>query len=206
MTERFRKLLPEYVFGAQALERPDVHVLEAALRSDASLAAELRTLNDAWACLAETLRPEGPSQSTRERTLAAAHNSLRYERFVPDLCMHFDLASTVVFDLLMQMANPARWLLGPMPGIHVMHFEAGPRAVAPDTGFVRLAAGLHFPRHRHVGHEVNYVLSGSLRDGDGTLVPPGQAIIKTPGSVHEFSVGSEAEALIAVVQAGFELV
>jgi quercetin dioxygenase-like cupin family protein len=77
---------------------------------------------------------------------------------------------------------------------------------ALSTGFVRLPRGLEFPYHRHVGHEINYVMEGAVRDGDGSLYLPGEAIVMTPGTEHEFSIAGDKDALIAVVQAGFEFV
>jgi putative transcriptional regulator len=65
-----------------------------------------------------------------------------------------------------------------------MHFAGGPNAFASDVGFVRFPAGLQFPHHRHLGREVNYVLQGVLRDGDGTLYYPGDALIKGVEDTH----------------------
>jgi hypothetical protein len=130
----------------------------------------------------------------------------RYSPFVRDLASSFDLTELRVRELCDQIDAPSAWEAGPLPGISVMHFAGGPRAVAPDTGFVRLPRGLQFPYHRHVGHEINYVLEGALRDGDGSLYLPGEAIVMRPGTEHELSVPNDADALMAVVQAGFEFV
>ena len=92
------------------------------------------------------------------------------------------------------------------PGCLGHALPSGPNAIAQAQSFVRLPRGLAFPYHRHVGHEINYVLEGAVRDGDGSLYLPGEAIVMTPGTEHDFSIPDDADALIAVVQAGFDFV
>lgn len=153
-----------------------------------------------------SIEPVAPSDALRARLLATLAGPARFAAFVPDLSKHFDLDHDAVRGLLGKIDLPASWEAGPFPGISLIHFAGGPHAAGPDTGFVRFAKGLHFPMHRHVGFEVNYVLEGTLRDGDGTLYLAGQAIVKTAGSQHEFFVGPERDALVAVAQRGFEIV
>ena len=147
-----------------------------------------------------------PHPEARRRLLAALETGERFSPFMRDLASAFDLDLARVRALCDQIDQPSAWEAGPLPGIAVMHFAAGPNALAPDTGFVRLPRGLHFPYHRHKGHELNYVLEGAVRDGDGKLYLPGEAIEMAPGTEHEFSIPSDADALIAVVQAGFDFV
>lgn len=147
-----------------------------------------------------------PHPEARRRLLTALDTGERFSPFMRDLASAFDLSLARVRELCDLIDRPASWEAGPMPGISVMHFAGGPNALAPDTGFVRLPRGLVFPYHRHVGHELNYVLEGAVRDGDGKLYLPGEAIAMAPGTEHEFSIPSEADALIAVVQAGFDFV
>ena len=42
--------------------------------------------------------------------------------------------------------------------------------------------------------------------GDGTLYVPGEAIIMTPGSAHDYSVPDGADLLMLVIQQGFDIV
>jgi hypothetical protein len=156
--------------------------------------------------LPEALPIVRPRADARNALLQALGSGDRFRPFLDDLARHFDLAKTRVRELFQQIDDATRWEPGPMPGISLMHFAAGPHAVAPDTGFVRFPRGLHFPKHRHVGHEVNYVLEGAIRDGDGTLYLPGEALVLTPDSIHEFFIPEDADTLVAVVQAGFELI
>lgn len=147
-----------------------------------------------------------PHPEARRRLLTALETGERFAPFMRDLAAAFDLSLTRVRELCEQIDRPSAWQAGPMAGIAVMHFAGGPNARAQDTGFVRLPRGLAFPYHRHAGYELNYVLEGAVRDGDGRLVLPGEALEMSAGSEHEFSIPSDADALIAVVQAGFDFV
>jgi len=196
--------LTEYALGT--LTGPRRRELSRLIAGSAALRAELAAVQETLGRLDESLPASKPRPGARDALLAALDSSARFSPFVADLARHFDLAVTRVRELLQRIDDQACWSAGPLPGIGLIHFAAGPNAVAPDTGFVRLAAGLVFPYHRHLGHEINYVLQGALRDGDGTLVLPGEAIVMPPGSAHEFSVPDAAGAVIAVVQAGFDFV
>jgi hypothetical protein len=50
------------------------------------------------------------------------------------------------------------------------------------------------------------VFEGALRDGDGRLWLPGEAMVKAPGSAHDCGVTEKADALIAVVHVGIEII
>jgi quercetin dioxygenase-like cupin family protein len=205
MTDRDASLM-EYALGLSSpAERAE---FEAELSTSPALVQELRCVREALALVPSTLppAPEAARPQGRSALLAALYSGARFRPFADDLSHHFDLPRARMLELFSEIDDDAHYEAGPMPGIAVMHFPAGPGAVGRDTGFVRLAAGLQFPQHRHHGHEVNYVLSGALRDGDGTLYLPGEAIIKTPGSTHSFSVTPDKPALIAVVQDGFDIV
>jgi quercetin dioxygenase-like cupin family protein len=152
------------------------------------------------------LPPVAPRAQARESLLAALSSSERFRPFVPDLCRHLDLAEARVLELLARLDEGTHWEPSPLPGLWLLHFQGGPNAVAHDTGFVRFAKGLRFPYHRHLGPEVNYVLQGAIRDGDGTLYVAGEAIVNEAGSAHDYVTSEHTETLIAVVQAGFEVV
>jgi anti-sigma factor ChrR (cupin superfamily) len=196
--------LPEYVLGT--LPDSERRALEAELAASPELRRELDLVREALGSAATPAVTESAPAPARSRLLAALVTGDRYSPFLADLCRHFDLAAERVRQLLHAIDDAASWEAGPLPGIQVMHFPAGPGAVAQDTGFVRLPRGLQFPYHRHVGNEVNYVLEGAVRNGDGRLFVAGEAIEMEPGTEHEFSIPEDADALIAVVQAGFEFV
>jgi len=203
MTDRERELLEEYVLGR--LSRADESELLAALARSPELRRELAELRELAAASLNVgeLRPRPQARAALLSALAGAE---RRFAFVPDLVKIFDLGAERVRELLRLIDDATQWEPGPLPGISVMHFDGGPNALASDNGFVRLPAGLQFPMHRHFGNEVNYVLEGALRDGDGTLYLPGEGIVKNIETSHAFSVPEAADALIAVSQDGFEII
>lgn len=197
--------LAEYALGT--LPPAERLALEGALAASPALQRELAAVREVLGLMpAGAVAPRPAPADGRARLLAALDSGDRFLPFVRDLARHFDLSVARVRELFQHLDDATRWEPGPLPGISVMHFAAGPNAIAPDTGFVRFPRGLRFPYHRHVGHEVNYVLSGAVCDGDGRLYLPGEAIEMAPGTAHEFSIPHDADALIAVVQAGFDLV
>ena len=180
--------------------------IDAEVARNPELAAEVRAVREALAKSTEIAGRVKPRPEARNRLLGALGTGERFAPFMNDLARDFDLGIERIRELCGQIDRPSAWEAGPLPGIAVMHFAGGPNVIAPDTGFVRLPRGLQFPYHRHVGHEINYVLEGAMQDGDGSLYLPGEAIVMTPGTEHEFSIPADADALIAVVQAGFDFV
>ncbi|MFI5308396.1 MAG: cupin domain-containing protein [Polyangiales bacterium] len=204
MSQPVSEEIAEYVLGTLSEARR--REIDALVERSAALKQEVRTAREALGLLSDAVMPVAASTRGRAALLSALDGAGRFAPFVSDLTRHLDLTKARVRELLAFIDDATRWEPGPIPGIMLMHFAAGPNAIAPDTGFVRFPKGLRFPRHRHVGHEVNYVLQGAVRDDDGTLYLPGEAIIMAPGSVHEFSIPEDADALVVVVQAGFEII
>jgi len=204
VTRRAPEELAEHVLGMSTESQ------SRALESDAARSPELRQelseVRELLALLPDALAPVTPSTTGRAALLRALDSGERFRPFIDDLARHFDLAKARVRELLSFVDDATHWEPGPLPGITLMHFATGPNAIAQDTGFVRFPKGLRFPRHRHLGHEINYVLEGAVRDGDGTLYLAGQALVMGPDSSHEFSIPEDADALVAVVQAGFDLI
>jgi len=196
--------LQDYVLDL--LPNTERRKIDAEVARSPELAAKVRAVREALAQVATVAGVVKPRTGARDRLLAALSSGERYAPFFGDLASSFDLDLERIRELCDQIDLPSSWEAGPLPGISVMHFSGGPNAVAHDTGFVRLPRGLAFPYHRHVGHEINYVLEGAVRDGDGSLYLPGEAIVMTPGTEHDFSIPDDADALIAVVQAGFDFV
>jgi hypothetical protein len=180
--------------------------IDAEVARSPELAREVRAAREALAKSTEIAGLVKPRPEARNRLLGALDTGERFAPFMNDLARDFDLGIERIRELCGQIDQPSAWEAGPLPGIAVMHFTGGPNAIAHDTGFVRLPRGLRFPYHRHVGHEINYVMEGAVQDGDGSLYLPGEAIVMTPGTEHEFSIPGDADALIAVVQAGFDFV
>ena len=194
----------EYALGnvAEAEQR----ALEAELAESDELRRSVAAVREALAALPLAIAPVLPRPGARDALLSALASGERFRPFLADLMRCCDLTAERACELLSQIDEASAWEAGPVPGLSFMHFAAGPNAIEHDTYFVRLPRGLCFPYHRHAGHEINYVLEGALRDGDGTLYVPGEAMVKAPGTAHECFVPEDADALIAVVQAGFEII
>jgi hypothetical protein len=190
-------------FALRNLAEAELRAIQEELAPSDELRRELAELLEA---LAVPSTPVSPRPGAREALLAALGSGERFRPFLPDLTRWCDLPGARVRDLLSQIDEPSAWEAGPLPGLAFLSFAAGPNAVAPDIGFARLPRGLCFPYHRHAGSEINYVLEGALRDDDGTLYLPGETMVKAPGSAHECHVPEDADALIVVVQVGFEII
>ena len=93
-----------------------------------------------------------------------------------------------------------------MPGIRLIHFDHGPACVGADTGVVEMPPGFRFPKHKHLGVEVNYILQGQLIDDDGTVYGPGDAVEKTVSDVHAYEVGGDEPLIFIAINNGFEVV
>jgi putative transcriptional regulator len=203
MTERALALLPDYVLGL--LGEAETREVEKALAASPDLVAEMRAISDAYESLATSLAPVAPSAEARLRLVEAIGTADRFLPFLDDLAKMFDLAADKVRTLLRLLDDIGSWEEGPLPGIRLVHFEGGPNAYAADTGFVRLPPGLHFPYHTHDGPEVSYILSGAIRDDDGTVYGPGEMVVKGREDAHEYWV-LEDECLIGIALAGFQIV
>lgn len=206
MTNRALELIPEYVLGT--LSDAETREVEQALAASPELRAEAAEVREAFSKLATALPEPRPSPDVKKRLLRAITTEERYSPFAVALSKYWDLSVEKVRDILKWVDDGTKeWIDGPLPGIRLLDFDGGPRVATADVGIVRLPAGLHFPWHRHVGYEVNFVLEGTLKDYDGTLYGPGDCIEKPANTEHEFWVVSDGGALLAVViEAGFEIV
>jgi hypothetical protein len=174
--------------------------IDLAVARSPELSAEVRAMREALGMVGEVVGTAAPSAAARGRLLAALDAGARYAPFLRDLAQAFDLSLDRIRELFDEIDVPSAWEAGPFPGVSVMHFDSGPNVVAPDTGFVRLPAGTYFPYHEHLGPELNYVMEGALRDDDGSIYLPGEALIKSKEQGHELWVVEGADCLLAVVQ------
>lgn len=198
--ERARDLLPEYALGGLTdAERAEV---DRALEDSSDLRAELAEINDAFGGLAEGLEPITPPPEVKDRLFASIDES-PYLPFVADLAKYCDLALEKMQQVLQLAKDPSAWIPGPMPGIDIIHFDHGPACTGADTGYVRMPANFTFPRHRHLGSEINYVVEGRIIDDDGTVYGPGEAMVNGPERIHGWKTGPEPMVMI-VIQNGFE--
>lgn len=74
------------------------------------------------------------------------------------------------------------WVESGLPGITLKVLYADP-ATDRRTALVRISAGVHYPRHRHVGLEECLVLEGDL-NVDKIQLKAGDFVINPDGEVH----------------------
>jgi quercetin dioxygenase-like cupin family protein len=143
-------------------------------------------MKELLAALAE-LVPEGKNASEllKQRLLGSVSRPrLRFAPLFGPLSELFDLGDIDLAGLFERAAKPEEWVSAPVPGVQLLHLTGGPRVAHADNGLVRLAAGVRFPRHRHLGNERVLVLQGGYVDE-----PSGR--VYTAGAVHEMAEGSE---------------
>ncbi len=111
-----------------------------------------------------------------------------------------------IFDLTIESTRTALSVLSDRPpwvdvpgGGKFFPVAGGPRVHGAQVGFVEFGAGSTFPRHRHQGLEVQFVLTGRLIETDGRDYVCGDLLVKDEGSEHAFSIGAEAPCICAVV-------
>ncbi len=194
-------LLAEHVLGTLAAE--DSAELEAALLDSPALRAEHDALADVIARIGLAVAPVAPSDAARARLFGAVEREGRFAPFVARLGALFDLPRARIEALIAAMADAASWTPGPGSGIRLMHFEAGPRALAVDAGFVRVPAGAVFPGHLHTGRERALVLEGAFQEVEsGLVVRAGEHSEREAGTSHTFRALPGPDLLFAVVLEG----
>lgn len=193
------ELLHEYVFGTLSAE--DRAQVERGLADSKELRAELRELEAAASLLAREEAPLlKPPVSLRARVLDAVDGEQRYAPFFDRLSALLDLSIDRVRALLASMQAPNAWGPGPCPGVGLIHFEAGPQAMAVDAGFVHVPVGVTFPAHKHHGRERALVLQGSYVELETNLiVRTGELSARAAGSEHSFRALEGPELIFAVV-------
>lgn len=164
--------LPE--FFAEALEGA----------SDEELAAALESL----AFMTAAIGREPPSAEARQRLLSAVEAE-PHAPFVEKLSALFDLGVERIREILTAIGDAASWEPGPMPGIELMHFAGGPRVASADNGIVRMAPGLPFPKHKHLGVERILILEGEYVDDSGRRWGPGELHVSDASMEHAYTVG-----------------
>ena len=198
MSHQLIDLVPEYVLGT--LPEAQARQIEAERLSSPALAREIDEILASFAGVADALPPVEPDPEVRARLLRSLGGVERFAPFVARLSGLLDLATGTVRALLARIDDPAAWEPG-LPGMHLQHFQAGPRLATADAGFVRLQPGTAFPRHRHLGPEVTLVLEGGMRDGD-KVYGPGDVLEMAEGSVHTYSATTERDLVIVTVHTG----
>lgn len=175
-----RELLPLYALGI--LEPEELVAVEQAVARDPRLAAELVAYQDTAHQLI-TPTPIAPPPAVKARLMASVGGGA-LERFAQRVGALFDVTVERARELLGLIERPASWEVQ-VPGIALVHFAGGPACAAADCGFIRVAPGMIFPFHRHIGDEGSVVLEGSIYDAtNDRLLEPGDEYLQPAGTQH----------------------
>jgi len=139
----------------------------------------------------------------RARLLATVtQSSERYAPLFGKLMAFFDLSAEALRAVFERAANTEEWQPGPLPWVSLFHLQGGPLVAGLDTGFVRLAKGSVFPRHRHSGTERVLLLDGGYYDHDQRYYGPGDFHDMSAGSEHSLLMAPDKDVLLAIVLSG----
>ncbi len=185
-----RELLPLYALGL--LEPAENHVVERAIASDAALAVELASYEDA---AHQIVAPIAPPANVKARLLASVGGG-PFDRFASRMSSLCDVSVDRAREILGLMERPASWT-PEMPGIDIIHFPSGPAYAAADCGLIRLALGTTFPPHTHLGEEVSVILAGQLDDHTGRRWQVGDEFVKAENSEHLITAVGDEDCIFA---------
>jgi predicted ChrR family anti-sigma factor len=197
VTAHVGETLWEYALGS--LHGPERLEVESHLGECPHCAAELAAASETLAQLALDLPAETPPPALRERLMESTLG--RYQAFSDKLAMLWDLGRDKAVALLDALANAA-WEPSGIPGVDLIHVQAGPRVAHADAGFIRFAPDLPFPHHGHQGDEKQLVLDGGMVDDKGCAFHPGDFTYQADGSTHSFVAGAEGCVLATLLEGG----
>lgn len=171
-------------------------------RATASVAmrATLDGLRAAASQWPERLTPQPASLAGKRRLLAALDGPEQYRPFFSLLRTTFDLEDDQLLPLLAKVGDESSWRAF-VPSLRFFDFRPGPAVGLPEGGFLRLAAGATFPRHKHVGREIAVILQGSLLL-EGRAFYPGDLIDAASGTAHSFAAGPGRDLILMVAHGG----
>lgn len=192
-------VLTDFVLGA--LSPAELARVEALVAASPALQADVRALAE---LLTADLgaAPVAPAPAGRDRLLAALAPRPRLAALVDRVAAFVGLAREAAAALMASIDAPDRFAPSPWPGIGLFHIEPGPRYAGAEVGFIRMAPGTCFPRHGHVGTEVNLILQGALRLDDGTVLGPGDTYGGDASVVHDFEALPGADLILVAVLQG----
>jgi quercetin dioxygenase-like cupin family protein len=204
-----RDLIPEYLLGGLPAEQGQE--VESLLAASPSLRREADELMESLALTATALTPLPPPRSVRARLLATAAGVDRFVPFLDDLTRLFELPVDTMRELLARIDGAGHvWestLLGAdLEGAELFHFQVGPRlrAAGAAGGVLRVRADVTFPRHRHHGDEITYVLEGGYCV-DGRVHGPGSTVEMPAGSAHDYRAARERDLVVMVLHRGITI-
>jgi len=134
-------------------------------------------------------------ERVRERLYGTLWSVERFRPFFAELARSFAIGIDAVVALLRKVDEPSSYQVAPIPGVQFFHFAPGEGCGFAEAGIVKLSKGARFPRHRHVGQEVNFVLEGALID-QGVSHGPGAMVRNGTGSEHDYLAGAQRDLIL----------
>jgi len=209
MTEQMRTKLGEYLLGlTPPAEREEVERDLAVSLADRKLRRDVDEALARYACDFSEAEPAAQAElrnQGRARLLATVGSVDRLRLFFAALGKIFGLDIEPLRELLRKIDDPAAYQVAPMPGVRYFHFSPGPTSGFAEAGIVRVAKGSVFPRHQHLGPEVNFVLEGTMHEG-GTIDGPGTAKWQKAGSTHDYRAGDARDLVLVAGHCGVTFV
>lgn len=174
-----------------AAQAVDSHVAECPACADA-----LAEVAEVEAMLALALEPVVPSPTTRARVLATFDEGHLGDH-AARVARMFGISVEAAHAALLRLPETTDWEVSNMPGVFQRLLDNPP----PNCimGFIRVPAGVYVPWHEHLGYEDTLVLAGVLRDSDGAVYLPGDAMPKTLGTTHTFCAEDGVDLYCAVI-------
>jgi hypothetical protein len=211
MTEQMRTKLGEYLLGLTTpSEREQVEREVAASSTGKELQRDVSEALARWAGdLPEVALASAQSAEIRDtaraRLLAMVGSVDRFRPFFIALGKIFGLDQPSLREVLGKIDDPAAYQVSPMPGVRYFHFAPGSASGFAEAGIVRVAKGAVFPRHQHLGPEVNFVLEGTMLEG-GRADGPGTARWQNTGSTHDYCAGAARDLVLVAGHCGVTFV
>jgi len=153
--------------------------------------------------LPEALPLRGGPAALRARLLEeTSRPPERYYPFTRSLSELYDLPRDDIRALLQRSAEPSAWKWSGLPGIKKLALRAGPGRQGAQTYLVKLAAGVHFPAHRHDGLETVLIMAGQYTESTGKVYRTGDLHLMEPGTAHSFTIAKDEDCVAATLLHG----
>jgi predicted ChrR family anti-sigma factor len=170
---------------------------------EAAAPSEQRALLETLQRLPDVLPSGRGPAALRARLLEeTARAPERYAPFTRALAELYDLPRDSIQTILQRSAEPRAWKRTGLPGIKTLEIAAGSSRRDAQAYLVKLAAGVHFPAHRHDGHERVLILAGEYCEDSGRVYRTGDWHAMGPGTAHSFTIAKDEDCVAAALLEG----
>lgn len=152
--------------------------------------------------LAFTLPPIAPPPALRVRLLAAVAGPV--SAHAGALALMFERPEPELRALLQRIERGTLAWSPAFPGVEHHAVAVAGRGGGRDCGLFRVAPGVLFPHHRHVGEERMRILQGSCSDDLGVVLGPGDEHSFAAGTAHTLLTHEGPPLVLAYVSHGTE--